>query len=242
MSDAPRNVLHQVTGSKSEPVANDLPTLVLVVVLGLCFAGQFFGRINALDFAVSMDAVRAGRWWTLVSHMFVHGGLFHILFNLSALMSVGGIVSWRLGRTVRAWASYYLLFLLTGVIGGLGFLAAHPFGGVPAVGASGAICGLIGVVARITPHGGPLAPVWSRQVLDATLYLLRWNVILVAIFWVLGRLTGATSGGIAWECHLAGYAAGLFLAPLFMKLAGAPVLAAPPPPEPPPPAASGPWG
>jgi rhomboid protease GluP len=79
---------------------------------------------------------RLGRWWTLVSANYLHGGIFHILFNMIAFRQIAPFVlrEYGINRMV-------IIYTLSGVIG---FLVSY-FAGIPfTIGASAAVCGLIG--------------------------------------------------------------------------------------------------
>jgi rhomboid protease GluP len=79
-----------------------------------------------------------GRWWTLLSASFLHGGLLHIFFNMMALAQLGPFVSREFGSS-----RFIVIYILTGVAGFyLSYLAGTPF----TIGASASICGLIGAI------------------------------------------------------------------------------------------------
>ncbi|MFH1910805.1 MAG: rhomboid family intramembrane serine protease [Pseudomonadota bacterium] len=79
-----------------------------------------------------------GRWWTLVSASFLHGGLLHIFFNMMALRQLAPFVLDEFG-----FHRFAILYLWTGVAGFfLSYLAGVPF----TIGASASICGLIGAI------------------------------------------------------------------------------------------------
>lgn len=78
------------------------------------------------------------RWWTLVSANYLHGGLLHILFNMMALKQIGPLVAHEFGS--------YRMFAIYTIGGILGFLLSF-LAGVPfTIGASAALCSLIGAL------------------------------------------------------------------------------------------------
>lgn len=186
-----------------------LPATVLIVTFGVQYlTGGPFG------WGWSSQAFAEGRFHTLGLHMLAHGGIGHLLMNLSALMALTAPVMMRFGRGLGGWARWLVVFVLSGLVGALTFLAINPAGVVPMVGASGAICGLWGLTARLdTEHGG-LVPLWSRQVWSHVRPFIIGNVLLFVILFALARMAGAP-GGLAWEAHLGGFLTGLLLAPLF---------------------------
>ncbi len=209
------------------------PELVIPPILLAVFAAQvFLWPQMGLAHALSGQAIAAGRWHVLFSHMFLHGGLIHLLMNLMAFTALATPVRLALGRGAAGVGGFLVLFLLSGLAGGLAFLALNPAGEIPAVGASGAICGLWGLAARVGTVEGELTPLASRQVGTNLLSFGLMNLVLVAL--VSGPqllLTGETRGGIAWEAHVGGFLVGLLLAVPFQRITGW----RPPPPP-------GPWG
>ena len=83
----------------------------------------------------------------------------------------------------------------------------------PAIGASGAICGLWGAASRLLGRARGLSGLWQGPV--------RGQIILVVALNLLIGLVGVFTGGlaIAWEAHIAGFAAGLLLVGPFARLA-----------------------
>lgn len=161
---------------------------------------------------LSGQALRDGDWTTLVSHMFAHAGVAHLLMNTSALLALSPIVLTRLGAGAASWLRYAALFLFAGWAGAALYLALHPYGAVPMVGASGAICGLWGAAARVDFDGG-LVPLRSRQVWNHVKAFAKTNLILFLVLFAIVWLSGGV-GGLAWEAHLGGFLFGLFAMPL----------------------------
>lgn len=179
-------------------------------VLILAFVAQWFGG-GPERLGLSAGALAEGRWLTLGSHMFVHGGLMHLLMNLSAVMALTPPVLIALGGYRRGWGRYLALFAASGLLGAAVFLALNPAGVVPMVGASGALCGLWGAVSRIGPGGG-IVPIRSGPVWIQVKAFAKMNLVLFAILFVLVRVSGGV-GGLAWEAHLGGFLFGLFAMP-----------------------------
>ena len=145
---------------------------------------------------------------TILTSMFVHGGLFHLAGNMLYLWIFGDNVEDRLGR-VR----YLLFYLLSGVGAAATQILSDPHSQIPMVGASGAISGVLGAYLLLYPH--------ARVV---TLVFFGWFIRLIEIpalfvlgFWILvqlasGLLTwGAQVGGVAWFAHVGGFVAGLVM-------------------------------
>jgi len=92
--------------------------------------GALYGPITVLD----------GEWWRLLSAMFLHGGMTHLLMNMFSLYLIGRGVEQYFNTT-----SYLSIYLFSGLLGGLASLYIHPAS--VGVGASGAIFGIFGAMA-----------------------------------------------------------------------------------------------
>lgn len=180
------------------------------VVLGLAFVGQWFVG-GPEPWGLSAQALAEGRWYTPLTSILVHGGLAHVWMNVGGVMALTPPVLTRFGGHRRGWGRWLLLFVVSGLAGAGLYLALHPFGVVPMVGASGAICGLWGAAARFDPEGG-VAALTSRRVREQAVAFLKMNVILFLILLVIVRLSGGI-GGLAWEAHVGGFLVGLLLGP-----------------------------
>ena len=130
------------------------------------------------------------RPWTLITYMFLHGGLGHILFNMLALFFFGTRVEQRLGSR-----HFILLYLVSGIAGALLSLAFTPRAFI--VGASGAVFGVSFAFAYFWPRDRIY--IWGVLPIEA-----RWLVILTTAIALFGGFTGA-QGGIAHFAHLGGY-------------------------------------
>ena len=139
--------------------------------------------------------------------------------NLSALFALSPILVSSLGLSPRGWLRYFGFFLIAGLVGGLAYLAIHPTGTVPMLGASGAICGLWGAAARIGPEA-EILPLRSRHTLRAMREFVIANAILFTLVFLLVLAT-RSQGGLAWEAHLGGFLFGLLTVP-FLKPRSAP--------------------
>jgi membrane associated rhomboid family serine protease len=89
--------------------------------------------------------------WTFLTSMFMHGGIFHLFVNMLSLFFIGGLIEKILGSK-----RYLLFYLSSGLFAGLFFaLSSFIFSGelnAYAVGSSGAIFGLIGILMLLTPN------------------------------------------------------------------------------------------
>jgi membrane associated rhomboid family serine protease len=145
-----------------------------------------------------------------VSYLFVHGDITHIAMNCLWLLAFGPIVAKRFGTVL-----FLLFFLVCGVAAAAAYLALNRMSPAAMIGASGAISGLMAAAIRMLPFparqqdvGGDLVPILSRPVV---VFSLLWIAVNLA-FGPAGLTIGGETSPLAWQAHLGGYFAGLFLA------------------------------
>jgi membrane associated rhomboid family serine protease len=154
-------------------------------------------RPETIYFLGLTPALLSEQPWTIMSNMFVHGGLSHILFNMISLYFLGGFLLRALGER-----SFLAVFFLGGLAGNILFiLLAHPFS--TGVGASGGIFALAGALVIMVPR----APVFIFFI-PVPMPLWAAVLILVGISFLFS--------GIAWQAHLGGLFLGL-IAGLILK-------------------------
>jgi membrane associated rhomboid family serine protease len=152
---------------------------------------------------------------TLITSMFMHGGLAHILGNMLFLFIFGDNLEDAMGHT-----KYFFFYLLCGIIAGLSHVFSTYFFGqspyVPSLGASGAISGVLGGYIVLFP---------SRRVHIWLFFFFTIAVpafIAVGLWFVfqlingLGALGGDEAGDIAYAAHIGGFVAGLILVKFFV--------------------------
>ena len=130
-------------------------------------------------------------YWTILTAMFVHTSFAHIFFNMLHLYFFGTFSS---QLVERKW--FLLVYFIGGIVGNLMFLAIGPMNSA-AVGASGAIFALGGLLAMMRPK--------LRVYLYFFIPMPLWLGIIIAF-----TLT-AFVAGIAWQAHLGGLIVGLIV-------------------------------
>jgi membrane associated rhomboid family serine protease len=185
------------------------PAVGIVAFILACFLVQvWLGRdAVAARWGFSPAALDAGRWPTLVTAIFLHGGWAHVLINSAFILAFGAPVARRLGTDAVGAVAYFGFFLVCGVLGNLAFAAAHPHGIELLVGASGAGSGLMAAASRLLTPGRRLAPYFSTPVIVMALVFFAGSLVIAVTGWA----PGAGGAQVAWEAHLGGYAAGLLL-------------------------------
>jgi len=137
--------------------------------------------------------------WTLITSVFMHGSPSHLFLNMLSLMFLGGFVERLIGSK-----RYLGIYLIAGIIANLFyafFSYAFNLNSIPAVGASGAVFGVAGMLAVLTPK----MPIYIMFIPVAMPMWIGVTVILV-LMWALTLAFGLPIGN---EAHLGGLLCGL---------------------------------
>ena len=153
-----------------------------------------------------------GRVIGLLSYMFMHGGLLHLVGNMIVLWAFACTLEVAIGRLHLVG-----FFVLWGVVGGLLHVFMHSGSDIPLVGASGAIAGLIGAY---TVAFGPAAKIKCLFFLFFAPFRVNIPAWIFGLGWIMLQLSEAAddvdgSAGVAWFCHIGGFAAGALTMLLF---------------------------
>ncbi len=114
--------------------------------------------------------VAQGESWRLLSSMFLHSGFIHLGFNMLALYFLGSFAEEAFGR-----GRFFALYILSGLSGGIAYLYIGDFNSL-AVGASGAIFGLLGAILGFSMRQGTFS--WQNPLIRQLLILLVINLYL----------------------------------------------------------------
>jgi membrane associated rhomboid family serine protease len=191
-----------------------IPGSLLAVIMVALFI-PYLATEGMGSWGISSEALRQGQVENVATHMFAHGGILHIVMNLSGLVPLSGLLVARLGNPPIAWGRYLALFFLSGLAGAFAYLLFHPNGTIPMVGASGAIFGLLGLLIRMTPSDGVLIPIRSPEMRKEAAHFVKENFMLFVLLTVPALIDGR-GGGVAWEAHLGGFLFGIFIGPYFL--------------------------
>ncbi|MFO7675037.1 MAG: rhomboid family intramembrane serine protease [bacterium] len=157
-----------------------------------------FGMIPA-------EVVRGRQLQTLITSMFLHGGLLHLVGNMWYLWIFGDNVEDRFGHL-----PYLLVYAGSGVFGSILHILVAPGSPVPTIGASGAISGVMGAYMVLYPRARVLTLVpiflFLRFIyLPAGLLLGFW--ILIQVLYGCGAPPGTS--GVAYFAHIGGFVVGV---------------------------------
>lgn len=147
---------------------------------------------------------------TLLTSMFMHGGIAHILGNMLFLFIFGDNLENRIGH-----ARYLVFYLLCGIIASLAHVVMNMNSYIPSLGASGAISGVLGGYILLYPRNRVRVLLFNifTQV-PAFVAIGLWFVfqLVSGLGWLGG---GSQVDGVAYAAHVGGFVAGLALIKLF---------------------------
>jgi membrane associated rhomboid family serine protease len=157
-------------------------------------------------------------WYlTLLTSLFLHGGILHIAFNMLFLWVFGNNIEDSMGRP-----KFVLFYLLAGIVAAYAqaFLSSHD--AIPQIGASGAIAGVLGGYALLNPRARVLTLIFivffiTFVEIPALPLLAIWFVL--QFIPALGQATSSVAGteGVAYMAHVGGFVFGLATIRLFVK-------------------------
>lgn len=202
--------------------SNTFPLITYTIIISniLVFIYQFGLNELQLDQFISKYSIipqtisQTGWSWTIITAMFMHGSIGHIIGNMMFLNIFGDNLEDRLGKF-----KFILYYLSCGIAGSYLQIFSDPNSIIPNLGASGAIAGLMGGYLILFPKHQievlfPLGLYVQTATIPAYTMLFYW--IIAQLFGSLGQLT-LSSGGIAYLAHLGGFITGVLLIKLLIN-------------------------
>lgn len=137
--------------------------------------------------------------WTFVTAMFLHADLTHISFNMLALFIFGTYLEEKIDQK-----TFLVIYFASGIIGNVGYMITAPGSMIPGLGASGAIYGIMGALAMISPFA------------IIYFYGVPMPMLVASIVWIVTEFLGVfVPSDVAHGAHLGGLffgiAIGLYL-------------------------------
>ncbi len=155
-------------------------------------------------------------YWPFLTSQFLHGGWMHFVGNMWSLYLFGDNVEDRMGHL-----RFLIFYLLSGVCAGLVHFIFNAHSTVPAIGASGAIAGVMGAYFVMFPYSRiiTLIPVFFIP------YFIEIPAFVDLLVWFMSQLFSGTfalmapeaGGSIAWWAHIGGFGFGVLSLPFFRK-------------------------
>ena len=182
------------SGKRKPSVTNALIILCVLVYLVTLFGSEDFVLELVYNYSLVPSTVGVISPLNLVTYMFIHANLAHLVSNVFVLYSVGREVERDVGSL-----RFGLVYLASGVVAGLVHTAADPASNVPVIGASVAIFGLIAVLLLLMPF-----KVTTALLLPLPGVVMGLLLVLVEVAAVLVSV----EPGVAHDMHLYGFFVG----------------------------------
>lgn len=165
------------------------------------------------EYAAGRDlapTIPAPFWITLLTSMFLHGGWAHLLGNMLYLWIFGDNIEKRIGHS-----RFLAFYLVCGVAAAAAHILVSSRSGVPTVGASGAISGVLGGYLLLFPHNR-VRVLTTGGIASVPAYVMLGLWILIQFVSGVGSIANTPeTGGVAYVAHIGGFAAGLLLIKFF---------------------------
>lgn len=161
-------------------------TLQLIVFMTIIF---FFENIPGFFETFSFIPSKVlEKPWIFITSIFLHANFAHLFYNMLALFFFGIYLESLVGKK-----TFLKIFFISGLFGNILFLLTTPDPEIPAVGASGAIYGIIGALASLRPYA------------IVYVYFVPMPLIVAAFLWAIGSFIGMFfPSSIAHAAHLGG--------------------------------------
>ena len=171
------------------------PVLTLLVLINAgVFVYCLYDASPYVDYSLSRHALENGDFSVLLTYMFLHGSLLHLVVNMLGLISFGYLLERKRGSGM-----FLTIYILSGIFAGLFFVT---FETSSAIGASGAVFGVLAASALLTPFQLSFYP-----------FLIPLPLSLLAVVYTIITVLLLGSGGIvAHSAHLGGLFSGAVLA------------------------------
>ena len=152
-------------------------------------------------------------YMSMLSAMFLHGGLMHLGGNMLYLWIFGNNIEDAMGHL-----RFIIFYTICGIVASLCHVFSNPHSMVPMIGASGAISGVLGGYLVLYPH----ARVTTLIILGWFIRLVDVPAVILLGFWFLLQLASSfmvktEGGGVAWYAHIGGFVAGVVLVRAFKR-------------------------
>ena len=200
-------------------------TIFLIIINGLVFLvemsiGEYlpgfisvFGNIPARYFqaAAKTDLDFITRFIPLFTSIFLHGGWFHVIWNVWFLWIFGDNVEDHFGHL-----KYLFFYITCGVLAGIAHVYMNPTSTMPTIGASGAIAGVMGAYIFLYPRAKvltliPIFLIFPIIHIPAFVFLSFWFLVQFLSGFASLSISGVY-GDVAWWAHIGGFIAGLLTA------------------------------
>ena len=181
---------------------------ILIFIQQIRYPDMLVGAFGS----VPVETLNGENLYTLLTSMFLHGGLMHLVGNMLFLWVFADNIEATIGN-----GRFLMFYLLGGLAAHLGHIYYNPSSIVPTIGASGAISAVMGAYLVMFPT--------SRVKMWFFFFIFRIPAVLFLGFWIFMQWNSGTAaletidantGGTAWWAHIGGFAFGV-IAGLYFK-------------------------
>ena len=179
-------------------------------------------RYDATVMAGQFPGGTGAKFWTFLTYAFLHADFSHILFNMLWMLPFGSALARRFSAL-----RFFVFLALTAIAGSIAHLVTHQHEVAPMIGASAAVSGAMAASIRFAFQRGsflsfgrgdadaaalvPALPLWTSLKSPRVLgFLAVWFGINI-VFGVGSIAIGSAAQSVAWQAHIGGFLAGLFL-------------------------------
>lgn len=199
--------------SPYNPFAGSMtPTVRVLIIANLvCFIIQsavdvFTNGLASMLFGLSAVGLKHGFIWQIVTYMFLHGGLIHLLVNMFVLFFAGPPTERTIGTK-----NFIILYFLSGVLGGLAWLIISKHG--LCIGASAAIFGVLGAFATLYPQAEVTMLLFFVMPLTMKAWMMVVGLTIIEIMYFVSD----QGGNIANMAHIGGVLVGFLYIKIMQK-------------------------
>ena len=217
--------LRDTIPSKSFPIINYLIIIANLVVfihevrLPEIQLNEFMFKYGLVPDRILPGVIEMGNYkilTTFFTNIFIHGGLWHFIGNMWFLFIFGDNVEDRMGKI-----NYLLFYIITGILASFSHFILHMNSPVPAIGASGAISGVMAAYMFLFPKSKVITLIPIFYIIP--LFVPIPAYIFIGIWFVFQLISGTghllshgSATGIAFWAHIGGFLAGILLYKLFV--------------------------
>lgn len=187
---------------------------IIAINILVYFAQQWYGQPHdpqTWHGELSLQGLKDGHWWQLLSFQVLHGSWLHVLVNCWLIYVIGPVIEPIMGKLRYLW-----FYVLCGIAGGLlqiGLALIWPkLFNYPMVGASAGVSGLVGAFATLFPTQRLTILLFFVIPIKGTAKTFLWLTIFISVVGMVFNLFN-----IAHAAHLGGVIGGIFLTRLFMR-------------------------
>lgn len=163
------------------------------IFIAVCITAFFLGSLLPIKQLMFTPVYAFRMPWIFITSIFLHADLSHLFFNMFALFMFGLYLEARVKER-----QFLAIFFSAGFLGNIAYLLTSPYGTIPAVGASGAIYGIMGMLATLYPS------------LIVYVGYVPMPMIAAAAIWAMMEFLGMfTPSQIAHQSHLFGLFMGI---------------------------------